>query len=432
MQYPNVGAPSPQEIYDALKMIPNNQQGKAQLSQLAQQGKQSGSIEGGIATALLNSYNQAQPVSPPPQGTVADQVIAQAQPPMNPNMMGLAAPGLEGVAQQNAQQMAAGGIVALAHGGPVREFDEGGWANPFDQIPDAPDTTAAEKSYFSAPPADPMSVLPETTARTVGKGESNKHSYDERIAQFQQLYGVPPDVAAEIYAKHEHDNARRSKMNIFESIAAGLGGYLGAYGSGAHRAGAGLASMLSTMGEHRREEDKEQATMDALRAKSMMLPYEQRKSIVDQLLATDTATAKDRREFAQKLKELEEQRRTQYGVAGIHGQTQTGIAEMQTGTQKEIAEANRQNALALVDKKIKAATSKGQEITGTNAIQLLKPLIDAGFDEKEIAQLYPQYIGMARQQLGGGDGLTNTSASWGNQLDLFDTEGNSFPAWVSD
>jgi len=54
MQYPNVGAPSPQEIYEGLKMIPNNAQGKQMLGQLAQQGKQTGSIEGGIATAILH------------------------------------------------------------------------------------------------------------------------------------------------------------------------------------------------------------------------------------------------------------------------------------------------------------------------------------------------------------------------------------------
>ena len=130
MDYPNVMAPSPQEIYDGLKMIPNDQQGKLRLSQIAQQGKQSGSVEGGIAAALLNSYNKMQPPATPPQGQVVDQVIAQAQPPMqfDPNMLGLAAPGLEQAAQQNAQQMAAGGIVALAEG--ARFVDLVGVASP--------------------------------------------------------------------------------------------------------------------------------------------------------------------------------------------------------------------------------------------------------------------------------------------------------------
>ena len=82
MNYPNVMAPGPQEIYESLKMIPNTPQGKQMLSGLVQQGQQTGSVEGGIAAALLNSYNKAQPAPPAPQGTVANQVVAQAQPPM--------------------------------------------------------------------------------------------------------------------------------------------------------------------------------------------------------------------------------------------------------------------------------------------------------------------------------------------------------------
>ena len=59
MNYPNVMAPSPQEIYEGLKMIPNNQQGKQMLGQLAQQGKQTGSVEGGIADRKSTRLNSS-------------------------------------------------------------------------------------------------------------------------------------------------------------------------------------------------------------------------------------------------------------------------------------------------------------------------------------------------------------------------------------
>jgi len=318
MQYPNIGAPSPEEIYRSLSMIPNSPEGKQKLGQLAAQGKQSGGIEGGIATAILNSYNkadQAKQAPPPPQGTVSDAVIAQAQSqaPPDPSMAGIAAPGLEQMAQQQAaQRMATGGIVALAHGGPVRTFADGGlseaWGAGMPDVPEAPDTTAYQLDLLRPPATNSadteLTAPPETTSRHVSGGDSNNASYEERLQHMETLYGVPPDVAAELLSKHEHNNAQRSKMNTFENIAAGLAGYLGTYGSGQHRVGAGIASMLGTMGEHRRDEDKEEATLDAYRAKSMMMPYEQRKNILDQLIASDTATAKEYRAAVMEMKKL--------------------------------------------------------------------------------------------------------------------------------
>ena len=302
MQYPNVQAPSPQEIYDGLKMIPNTPEGKQRLGQLAQQGKQTGSIEGGIATAILNAYNKAQATPPPPQGQVVDQVLAQTQQvaPPNPNMMGIAAPGLEQVGQQSAQQMATGGIVALAGGGPIRGFFDGGisdaWMGGMPNVPEAPDTSAYEQDYYSAPEAHPAENLPTTTARNVGAGESDKPSLEERIDRLSELYGDMPDIAAELISDYEHRQAKQAKMNVFENIASLMGGYLGSYGSGAHRAGAGITSMLATMGEHRRSEDESQAKIDALRVKSAMQPYEIHKDLVNQVLTAQTAADKAKAE----------------------------------------------------------------------------------------------------------------------------------------
>lgn len=126
-RYPtSPGNPSPAEIFAAYKDIPaipggpNSPSGMQILQNIVNQHKNDGLPNGSIALSVLNAANQAKPTPPMPQGTIADQVMAQANPPMDPNMMGLAAPGLEQFAQQ--QGMATGGLVALAHGGPVQGY----------------------------------------------------------------------------------------------------------------------------------------------------------------------------------------------------------------------------------------------------------------------------------------------------------------------
>lgn len=393
MQYPNVGAPSPQEIYDALKMIPNDQQGKQRLGQLAQQGKQTGSIEGGIATAILNSYNKAQPTPPPPQGQVVDQVLAQAQPPMDPNMMGLAMPGLEGVAQQNAQQMATGGIVALAQGGPVREFDWGGvadlaqdspWMGGMPDVPEAPDTSAYEQDYFSAPEAHPAEMLSTVTSRNVGKGESDKPSFEERVNKLGELYGDMPDVAAQLISEHEHRQAQRAKFNMFENIASGLAGYLGSYGSGQHRAGAGLASMMATMGEHRRSEDEGQAALDALRVKSAMQPYEIRKDLIHQVQAAQTAHEKAQAEANLEAYKVLEGRKTEM----LKQQEQTLREQMQGETSRDVAERH-------AGATIEAARMRGEDKVGPGGMTKNQALERA---ENDMAMDFSTKDPTARQQ----------------------------------
>jgi len=441
MQYPNVGAPSPQEIYDALKMIPNNQQGKAQLSQLAQQGKQSGSIEGGIATALLNSYNKAQPTPPPPQGQVVDQVIQSAQNtaptfPLSaaqgamalypdPNMQGLAMPGLEGVAQQNAQQMATGGLVALAQGGPVREFDWGGvadlaqdspWMGGMPDVPEAPDTTAYENDYFSAPEAHPAEMLSTITSRSVGKGESDKPSFEERVNKLGELYGDMPDVAAQLISEHEHRQAQRAKFNMFENIASGMAGYLGSYGSGQHRAGAGLASMMATMGEHRRSEDEGQATLDALRVKSAMQPYEIRKDLIHQVQSAQTEHEKAQAQARLKMWEA------QYG----RGTEEIKLASAER--REAMGNLSReQTAIIGANAQVRAAMEKASRegLSGNNLTSihnaLAQMVANNELDAAALDAAFNESVARVRRAGGpgfGGTGASPTSSPAGQQVQL--------------
>lgn len=425
MQYPNVGAPSPQEIYEGLKMIPNNAQGKQMLTQLAQQGKQTGSIEGGIATAILNSYNKAQPTPPPPQGQVVDQVLAQAQPqPMfDPNAMGIAAPGLEQMAQQNAQQMATGGLVALAQGGPVRGFDFGGvadlaqdspWMQGMPDVPEAPDTTQYENDYFSAPEAHPAEMLSTVTSRNVGKGESDKPSFEERVNKLGELYGDMPDVAAQLISEHEHRQAQRSKFNMFENIASGLAGYLGSYGSGEHRAGAGLASMMATMGEHRRAEDEGQTALDALRVKSAMQPYEIRKDLIHQVQSAQTAHDKAQAEATLKAFELDQQRKTEM----MKQRYQTGREEMQNETSERVANihANAQ-VRAAMEKTAREGFSYDNLTSIHNA---LSQMVSQGeLAPSELDAAYEAAVSRVRSAGGpGAGGASQTSSPAGQQVQL--------------
>ena len=431
MDYPNVMAPSPQEIYDGLKMIPNDQQGKLRLSQIAQQGKQSGSVEGGIAAALLNSYNQMQPSPPPPQGQVVDQVIAQAQPPMqfDPSMLGLAAPGLEQAAQQNAQQMAAGGIVALAGGGPVRGFGWGGvadlpeaWGQGMPDVPEAPDTSAIEQDYFSAPEATNTEAA-APTRRTVGAGESPRHSIDEQIDRLGQLYDAPPDILAEMISRREHDAAKREKMNAFEAIASGLSGYLSSYGSGAHRAGAGLASMLGTMGAQQKQAAEDEATIEGYRYKAAMQPYEIHKDLVNQVLTAQTAHDKAAAEAQLKMWEKKYERDTEY----MKQQHQTAREEMQNRTSIDVG-AGHDAAT------IEAAKIRGD--VGPGGITWNQALVAAGQDIKNQDYDDPREAQRVRTELanmyftqgrGTGSPAQQTSTSFGQPVQL---GGGKYTGWL--
>jgi len=516
MQYPNVGAPSPQEIYDGLKMIPNTQQGKQMLTNIAQQGKQSGSVEGGIATALLNSYNQAdqaRQAPPAPQGTVADQVITQAQPPMpqyGANMMGLATPGLEQAGQQQvAQRMATGGIVALAGGGQVPGYADGGgvqlsedmptdWGNygAFNPLPGAdPDTgllpptmyemrgarvgrggtpasdmtdidlvatrgrgasahhpsAAAEHGSFitpemftretnpwdysndipmnapptmpgmrerdtsggpttpetpaprrqAMPPAGGQTVTPPAPTTTETKAASP--SLDEQINRMQQVLGVPPDVAAELISQREHDHAKSQKMNVFENIAAGLAGYLGTYGSGAHRAGAGLAYMLGNMGTQRKEEDKYQSDIDALRRESALLPYTSHheaalKTLAD-IASRQSAAAKQQGELQQ------------IGAKGAIDQT---IADMHTASSEKIAAQNNLNSLRTA---YISQMNKGQ-LTADSVASLYGKAVESfsvlhpDASKEEIDAGIKDLLGPYAASLPGGMGASPTQSSY--------------------
>ena len=427
----NIGNPSPQEIYDSYSQIPNTPQGKQQLSQLVQAFKNSGDMRGSIATSILNSYNTQQPPAPPPpQGQIADHVIAQAE----PQQMGIAAPGLENFMPQS-QGMAGGGLVAFAGGGPVRGFWDGGSTdsdyNPFmdamPQVPDAPDISDVEQDYYSPPAPTP------TTQRTVGAGESDRPSFEERISSLQKLYGTPPDVAAEMISRMEHDKAKREKFNTFENIASALGGYLGAYGPGAHRAGVGIASMLSTMGAHERADREDQNTMDALRYKAAMQPYELHKGLVDQVLAAQSAHDKAQQEAALKLKIAKMEQETAYGKERIGGEYGLRREDVQGQTYRDVAGINKEARIEAAKKSGEAGPGGMNWNQAVDAAQadmqnMDNPITNPVAAQAKVLELAERYYRLGR---GGSTGSTNqTSSSFGQPLQLTRPGGNGFTGWL--
>lgn len=444
MDYPNVMAPSPQEIYASLKSIPNTPQGKQMLSQLVQQGQKTGSVEGSIAAALLNNYNNAQPPAPMPQGNVSQQVVARAQPAMPaPSMMGIGAPGLEQMAQQqHAQRMATGGLVAFAHGGNVRGFDEGGlaglsnaWSAGAPQVPGADSTMDFIGDLQNTPTAaQTPAQLPDPTQgaaprRTLGAGDSGHHSMDERIDKYMSYYGVMPDVAAELAAQHDKRKAEGSGERALNNALSMAAGYLSSYGSGQHRLGAGLASLVGTMGAQQAEDAKEQELMDKLYAQSRMQPYTQRASAVNTLLSSDTAMAKQAREEMQKQWEAQYGRGTELGKIGAQNIGEMAKVQAQIAGGKDIQGMRGESAENVANIQARArqaeALAKKGGMTPSAAASIAGAILAADPNVDNFAQNYPALMQVVKGQLGGYTPF-NEGSDWGESVDT----GLGFPVYM--
>ena len=195
------------------------------------------------------------------------------------------------------------------------------------QVPDAPDTSAYEAD-LAQPITPAIDAVNAPTTRTVGKGESAEPSLEERVNRLGSLYDAPPNILADLISEREHAAAKREKMNVYENLAAGLSGFLSSYGSGAHRAGAGLASMLSKMGEHGREEEKSDERLRTLQREQMMGPYQRRHDIASHILSQmEAAKAAGAKTEQERWKTLTE---GQFGLAkvALSGEWDTRVRQM--------------------------------------------------------------------------------------------------------
>ena len=187
-------------------------------------------------------------------------------------------------------------------------------------------------------------------------------------------------------------------------------------------------SMMQTMGQHRSEEDKEQQLMDALYAKSRMLPYEQRKGAVDAYLAQEAAAAKAQREHQAKMAELGFNRGTDITKIGLENLGRMEQTRAQIEGQKDITAQSiegREN-VANIMARARAAESEAKRggMTAAAASSIINNLVMAQKDKDEIQAEYPALVNLVKGQLGSGYTPFGSGDDWGEQLDL------GFPAYL--
>ena len=382
------------EAFEALKYNP-----RATQALLQQQKQSSGAAPGPqtLAAAAAANYQksmQAPPPQQPPQQSVVDELTQQPQMPM-----GLEAPYLEDFAQQQQQQrMATGGIVALAHGGPVQGYAHGGLFDDADfSYMDEP-FSAQLSSYGVTPFSEgdtsaPQQPRPKQELEAPKKADGSPLSYEDQISYVQKVLGVPPDVSAEIKGQLEKRMAHEGNVNLIKDIAAGIGGFLGTRGYGQERVGAGIMNALQSSAIHGKQESDMQDKIDALQLKSMMLPYESRHQAGTLVLQNQQKLREAQAAAAAKQAEQAYERGTKFGTEQLQGEYGLKKEGLQGKSQMEIAQMKANADLKL--EAAKAAMARG-ELTGTNKTAILNQLNElAGLgliSRAEVDNLYNQSI----------------------------------------
>jgi len=313
--------------------------------------------------------------------------------------MGLEAPYLEDFAQQQQQQrMATGGIVALAHGGPVQGYATGGEFDNADfSYMDEP-LSAQLSSYGATPFSEgdtpaPQEPKPKPELEAPKKADGSHASYEDQIGYIQKILGTPPDVSAEIKGQLEKRMAHEGNVNIIKDIAAGLGGFLGSRGYGQERVGAGIMNALQSSAIHGKEEGEMQDKIDALQLKSMTQPYESRHQAATLYLQNQQKLHEAQVAAASKRDEQAYERGTKFGTEQLQGEYGLRKEGLQGKSQMEIAQMK-----ANADLKLEAAKTAiaNNSLTGTNKTAVYNHLSDlAGMgliDRAKLDEAFQQSI----------------------------------------
>ena len=407
------------EAFEALKYNPHATQ------QLLQQQKQNpGAAQGPqtLAAAAAANYQkslQSQPPQQPPQQTVVAGLTQQPQMPM-----GLEAPNLEDFAQQQQQQrMATGGIVALAHGGPVQGYAGGGLLDDADfSYMDEP--FSAQLSNYGVTPfsegdtSAPQEPKPKPELEAPKKADGSHLSYEDQIGYIQKVLGTPPDVSAEIKGQLEKRMAHEGNVNLIKDIAAGFGGFLGTRGYGQERVGAGIMNALQSSAIHGKEEGDMQDKIDALHLKSITQPYESRHQAATLYLQNQQKLHEAQAAAAARQAEMSYERGTKFGTEQLQGEYGLRKEGLQGKSQMEIAQMKANADLKL--EAAKAAMARG-ELTGTNRTavynELQKEVSMGLIDRAELDNLFKRGVATITggsappapaQQLGNGLSLSGT------------------------
>ena len=359
-----------------------------QLQAVAQQVQGNPQSPEALALAMATQFQQEarQPHPAPPQGTVLQQKLASIAPQgpgigaVAPNQMAFNQAAQQdpmrnagiGAAPENTPQMATGGLVSLAHGGPVQGYAGGGSTyqlpndlydtmssmNPAEQPPDfsymdeSPSSRMPKIDLASlgstpyAPPSgdggqtivvdtgdEPTPTATPTAERTSGGSSSKvpKLSFDKQVEGLASLYAGDHAKAAELKGAMEKRLAESSKSHNLEDVAAGIAGMLSGRGYLSQRIGTGVLTGLASRGQHGTEEDALQGKIDALGLNEETQSNTARHEALKSVLGTQAKSAEMQQEQLNKLAQirLENTGKVDSATARAGGQSPKGMASQE-------------------------------------------------------------------------------------------------------
>ena len=356
-------------LFDMLKMA-----SPEQLKNLAQTVQQNPDSPEATALAMATQYQQQAPAPQAPTQTVFQQKIAQLQQRMNPMQGGITDVGANQYAMQDAAQQdpmrnagvgaapenaepppgaATGGIVALAHGGPVRHFVKGGFGGlgddeipelgteqyPYDESEeeDTSEMTEAEKrdvaedeynrgtgeDYNYQPPAKLGALKqpkqdtgivnparPGSSAERIQAKAASEKILENDVEEMMKLYGPSYAMSDELQSKFETQLADANKDKWFNALAQGIGGMLSAQTPNLGAAvGTGLLTGAAGYQQGAREEKDLQKQMLALQLASEKERHADRRSAVSSVtkLRADAEAARRKLAGQKELQEMKNQ-----------------------------------------------------------------------------------------------------------------------------
>jgi len=369
-------------LFDMLKLAPPDQ-----LQSLAQSVQQNPDSPEATALAMATQYQQqaSSQQQQAPSQTVFQQKIAQLQQSMNPMQGGIADIGANQYAMQDASQQdpmrnagigaapenaappqgaATGGLVALAQGGAVRHFFNGGaTTNPYaaEELPelgteeypyeeeeeeeapvdpeearrqaeedydkDVPDSALspdqAERLFpakLSAPkqPKRDTGIVnpprPGSSAERIQAERAQDRSLEEGVQDMMSLYGPSFALSPELQSKYENRVAEAGKDKWYNALTQGLGAALATQSPHLGQAvGAGLMAGAAGYQQGAKEESALQDQIMALQLAGEKEQHADKRAAVGMLTKQIADRAAADRKFAgqKELKLIDERSRVE-------------------------------------------------------------------------------------------------------------------------
>ena len=399
-----------------------------QLQAVAQQVQGNPQSPEALALAMATQFQQEarQPHPAPPQGTVLQQKLASIAPQgpgigaVAPNQMAFNQAAQQdpmrnagiGAAPENTPQMATGGLVSLAHGGPARGYAGGGSTyqlpndlydtmssmNPAEQPPDfsymdeSPSSRMPKIDLASlgstpyAPPSgdggqtivvdtgdEPTPTATPTAERTSGGSSSKvpKLSFDKQVEGLASLFAGDHAKAAELKGAMEKRLAESSKSHNLEDVAAGIAGMLSGRGYLSQRIGTGVLTGLASRGQHGTEEDALQSKIDALGLNEETQSNTARHEALKSVLGTQAKSAEQQQQYMYDL-----------GKIGAEGKFKVDAAAARAGGQGPKGMASQEDIMQYRDAAQKSAQA---EAAGNGKA------MDQGWIDHRAEQLFKTY-----------------------------------------